>query len=255
MTKPKPRGRPRKSVKHTGRNIGITLIVLLFLSIGTYGLLVAVGTVDNPFEDDNGYADSGISEEDWFDSSQGAVWTEYTNPDDPTGFPIVELPSANFDIEGFGYISDFNYSNVSDFGGFQLEDTVLGDEDQIDSVRALIMIYANVDETMFDEDDLFGLIDAALELDGEFTTHLDSPLNMTVDSHGGQDVIIREGEDPLGDLYAMLAYTYWTCDVSERTYTMVYGVAKNLSYEGNVWSDTAFYAECEYVFENVQCNE
>lgn len=241
--------------EHSGRNYAIGVIVVFCIIFGIIGILVMTGTTNNPFSDndDNGYGGSGISEGDWFDGFD-LDWTEYTNPDDPTGYPIVYMPNDNFSEEGSTYYNDLNYSNVTDFGGFILEQIVTGVNDEVDSARAMIIIYANLDETAADEDDLFNLIDAALEIGGEFTIHADSPRNMTVDNHGEHSVTIREGEDVAEGMYAMLCYVHWDCEQTDRTYTMMYGVAKNLTFEGNEWSDQAFYTEVEYAFEHVVCH-
>jgi hypothetical protein len=253
MGKIKPRGRPRKTVKHTGRNVAIVVLLLLLTGFGIYGALIATGVVDNPLDEDNGYAGSGISEEDWFDGE--LCWTVYVHPDDST--VTVELPNDGFVIEEHIHYDDFNSSNITEFGGFVAEGLNLENPEDIDSpadsARIFVVLYAELNDSIYDSSRLYELVLLMLDLTDIWELHSFDGETWTVDEHGEQEIHCHKGIHDTEDMIGMYAYSAYYCGESDRTYLIFYGVAKNTSI--NTWSDIAFKAECQYIFESFTCHD
>lgn len=248
MAKQKPRRQTHKKVKHTGRNIAIVLVLLLLAGVGVYVLLIATGAVDNPLsDDDDGWSGSGISENDWFDSSQGANWQNYSHPDDAT--VGVTLPGT-FELEGAFY-----FANLSDFGVAWWTRETANDDGSQDSFRAFVVYYAEYNVTVTVAY-LEAIVEAGLASMGvTWTVYTDSPIEMTVDDHGLMDVNCQymNPDTPANEnVAAMVFYKAYRCTDSDRWYTITYLVAKNAT--TNEWSNTAAIEEAKVVFESFTCH-
>lgn len=233
----------------------LVVILLIFgIGFGIWLFLIAIGEVDNPLsDDDTGYAGSDISEKDWFGGT-GADWTEYANPNDTT--VSVELPFDDFVIEDSTYVASVNGSNVTDFGGYDATwgqiNTDDDDSDGLDEARGFICVYGNLENTTYDEDDLMAIIQALIDLGSGWEPYEDSPINMTIDSHGGYDVTVEKGLDTSTNSLGMIFYVTYDCEDSGRTYALLYGVAKDLDF--NEWDDRCAILECRTVFESFICH-
>jgi hypothetical protein len=241
--------KPHKAKKesHTGRNVAIVLLLLIGVSVGIFLLLEWSGTTDLlDNDDDKGYGDSGISESEWFDEQ--LAWTEYTNPDDAT--VSVFLPHNDFEIEESVYWDEINGTNVTDFGGFDALWANFGEDDSLISARAFIVLYANLEESNYTADDLHDMLVALLELTGTWVAADYSPIDMIVDDHGLQSVDIELGEE--SGMQGLIGFCTYDCNVTDRSYSIAYGVAKNTSQAQ--FSEAAALQEIKDVFKTFHCH-
>jgi len=242
------------SKKHTNRNAFIAFFVIVACFIGVIILLDVTGVADTlNNDDDNGYAGSGISENDWFDGDLD--WTEYEHPDDAT--VTIQLPKDDFIIEEHAHYDEFNASNITELGGFLALWAETEDPDDwdspIDSMRVFIVLYATFANDEYDCSDLYDLLSELLELTDEWEIHDDSGEEWTVDDHGLKAVTLYKAENETEHMIGMYAYVCYLCDENDRTYLIFYAVAKDS--ELNEWSDRAFQAEAKYVFESFTCHD
>lgn len=243
--------RKKKKVKHTTRNVVIVLLAILGGFIAAILILDWTGVADtlsNDDESDDGWMGSGISENDWFDSSQGADWQNYSHTIDPT---VGGTLPGTFELEG-----EFYFANLSDFGMVTWTRQTANDDGGQDSFRGFLVYYVGYNATL-NVTYLEGLLEASLSGMGvTWEVYTDSPIEMTVDDHGLMDVkcqYLNPDTPANDDIEGMVFYKSYRCTSSNRWYTPCYIVVKNQT--SNDWSDTAAIEEAKIVFESFTCHD
>lgn len=231
----------KKTQSHKLRNI---IIVSSILVVSFVGVMLVFYFNDNPL----------LSDEEWYDGE--FAWTTQTDPDDDT--LTYSMPKEDIYYQDYDAYDEFEESEIPGIDGFIVFSLGLEDPDDLDSdtdfLRYFICLYAELDDTDYDGDDLRNLIDITLGLDYPWEEHSYSGEEWNIDDHGKQAVTVKKAFDPdVEHMIGMFAYSDYYCIDTGRTYLLFYAVVKDTNM--NEWDDRNFKRETKIVFESFTCHD